>query len=211
MMLARSDFSAAKHAGITYFLAPMKEVEARPIVQLNGDSGFNELFFDNLLVEDAEVLGGVGNGWRVAMTTLAFERSSLGISKQVETKRSVRALARLVDELGLGDDPRLLTELGRLEGESEALRVSTTRAASAIEAGQAPGPEGSTAKLTWAHMMQDLARLVCDVLGPDLNDPENSDWQWIYLRGRCKSVEGGTDEIQRSIVAEQVLGLPRSR
>lgn len=213
MLLARTGGSAAedKHGGITYFLAPMDEVEVRPLVMINGAADFNELFLDDVHVTEDEVLGGEGNGWRVALTTLAFERSSLAFMLQVETRHGVEALARLLAERGLDDDPRLLTELGRLHGQSEALRLSTTRAISALQAGGTPGPEGSTAKLTWAHLMQDLARVALEVLGPELHAPEHAYWRRLYLRARGKSVEGGTDEIQRSIVAERVLGLPRSR
>ena len=213
MLLARtaSAEEQGKHAGITYFLAPMEGVEVRPLVMVNGDADFNELFIDDLHVSDDEVLGGVGDGWTVAMTTLAFERSSLAFQLQVETRHGVEALARLLRDRGLADDDRLLAELGRLQGQSEALRLSTTRAISAVQAGGAPGPEGSTAKLTWAHLMQDLARVALEVLGPELHDPAHAYWRRLYLRARGKSVEGGTDEIQRSIVAERVLGLPKSR
>ena len=213
MLLARTGAADedGKHAGITYFLAPMDGVEVRPLVMINGAADFNELFIDDLHVDDGEVLGGVGNGWKVAMTTLAFERSSLAFQLQVETRYGVEALARLIADRGLQDDSRLLAELGRLHGQSEALRLSTTRAISAVQAGGAPGPEGSTAKLTWAHLMQDLARVALEVLGPELHAPEHEEWRRLYLRARGKSVEGGTDEIQRSIVAERVLGLPRSR
>ena len=213
MLLARTEApgDGGKHAGITYFLAPMEGVEVRPLVMVNGDADFNELFIDDLHVSDDEVLGGVGDGWSVAMTTLAFERSSLAFQLQVETRHGVEALARLLVERGVADDPRLLAELGRLQGQSEALRLSTTRAISALQAGGTPGPEGSTAKLTWAHLMQDLARVALEVLGPELHAPEHAYWRRLYLRARGKSVEGGTDEIQRSIVAERVLGLPKSR
>jgi alkylation response protein AidB-like acyl-CoA dehydrogenase len=213
MLLARTGASAAedKHGGITYFLASMEQVEVRPLVMINGDADFNELFLDDVPVTDDEVLGGEGNGWRVALTTLAFERSSLAFTLQVETRHGVEALARLLVERGLDDDPRLVTELGRLHGQSEARRLSTTRAISALQAGGTPGPEGSTAKLTWGLLMQDLARVAMRVLGPDLHAPEHDYWRRLYLRARGKSVEGGTDEIQRSIVAERVLGLPKSR
>jgi len=213
MLLARTGPSADqdKHGGITYFLASMEQVEVRPLVMINGDADFNELFLDDVPVTHDEVLGGEGNGWRVALTTLAFERSSLAFTLQVETRHGVQALARLLVERGLDDDPRLVTELGRLHGQSEALRLSTTRAISALQAGGTPGPEGSTAKLTWGLLMQDLARVAMGVLGPDMHAPEHEYWRRLYLRARGKSVEGGTDEIQRSIVAERVLGLPKSR
>jgi alkylation response protein AidB-like acyl-CoA dehydrogenase len=213
MLLARTDTDpdAGKHAGITYFLAPMAGVDVRPLVMINGDADFNELFIDDLRVEDEEVLGGPGNGWKVALTTLAFERSSLAFTLQVEAANGVQRLAELLRSRGRADDLRLQTELGRLHGQAEALRLTTTRAVSAVSEGGTPGPEGSTAKLTWAHLMQDLARVALEVLGPDLHAPEHEFWRRLYLRARGKSVEGGTDEIQRSIVAERVLGLPKSR
>lgn len=211
MMLARSDSTASKHKGITYFLAPMQDIKTRPLVQITGAADFNELFFEDLFVPNENVVGGEGNGWGVAMTTLSFERTSLGFSKQVETRRYMEKLARLVLARGLAEDTRVLAELGRLRAQSEALGISSIRAVSALESGKTPGPEGSTSKLTWAHQMQDVLRLAVEILGPDLYDEEHEDWRWHYLRGRCKSVEGGTDEIQRSVIAERVLGLPRSR
>lgn len=211
MMLARTDTESGKHGGISYFLASMEEVEVRPLVMLTGARDFNELFLDDVHVAHDELLGDAGNGWRYALTTLAFERSSLAFNLQVEAHHHLAQLGQLIKDQGRADDPALVTELGRLWGQVEALRISTIRAVSAVMAGRAPGPESSTAKLTWALTMQDLARVAMQVLGPDMELPEHEVWRTLYLRARGKSVEGGTDEIQRSIIAEKVLGLPRSR
>ena len=211
MLLARTDTDASKHGGISYLLAPMDEVEVRPLVMLTGESDFNELFLDDVHVPAEDLLGEEGNGWRYALTTLAFERSSLAFTLQVEAHHHLAELADLIRDKGRADDPTLAVELGRLWGQVEALRLSTTRAVSALTAGKTPGAEGSTSKLTWSHTMQDMALVAMRLLGPDMELPEHAAWRRLYLRARGKSVEGGTDEIQRSIIAEKVLGLPRSR
>jgi len=214
MLLTRTDTDCAKHGGITYFCAPMDDIEVRPLVMVNGDTDFNELFLDGVRVDDADVLGGVGNGWTVGLTTLAFERGSLAFTLQVVARQLLDALADRVQALALDDDPVVIDRLGAFDAGVRALRVGAVRALSAVSAGTAPGPEGSTLKLAWAQLMQDMVRFAMQNAGAEstlLDGDGGAVWARGYLRARGNSVEGGTDEVQRSIIAERVLGLPRSR
>ena len=213
MLLARTDPSAGKHAGITYFCAPMDAVEVRPLVMTNGDADFNELFLSDVHVGDDDVLGGVGNGWTVGLTTLAFERGSLAFTLQVIARQVLDRLVDHVIAVGLHQDELVLDRLGSFHAEVEALRLGAIRSLSAVSAGGAPGPEGSTLKLAWAQVVQKMVRLAVETGGAQATVLEGpaATWALGYLRARGNSIEGGTDEVQRSIIAERVLGLPRSR
>ncbi|MGH3440938.1 MAG: acyl-CoA dehydrogenase family protein [Nitriliruptorales bacterium] len=220
MLLARTgpapdaENGESKHAGITYFLADMSDVEVRPLVMINGEADFNELFLNDVPVSEDEVLGGVGNGWKVALTTLAFERGSLAFSLSATARRILDALVDRAIETGASDDPVVLDRLAAFHAEAEALRIGTVRQMSAVSAGRMPGAEGSALKLSWAQLMQGMTRLALDLGAPEsitFDRQPNGRWGRGYLRARGNSVEGGTDEIQRSIIAERVLGLPRSR
>ena len=216
MLLARvpTENPSSKHEGITYFLAAMEGVDVRPLVMINGDADFNEMFLEDIRVSDDEVLGEVGKGWGVAVTTLAFERGSLAFALGAVARR---ALARLIDltvETGYDDDPLVLAELGSFSADVEGLNLSTIRQLSELSAGRSPGAEGSAVKLSWARVMQAMTRFAIELGGPGgiaMDQPETERWALGYLRSRGMSVEGGTDEIQKSIIAERVLGLPRSR
>jgi alkylation response protein AidB-like acyl-CoA dehydrogenase len=216
MLLARTEDPSSdvpRHRGITYFLAEMREVEVRPLVMINGDPDFNEMFLSDVFVPDEDVLGDVGDGWGIALTTLAFERGSLAFSLAALADRVLRGLVERVVAAGFGDDVAVLEQLGAFHAESEALRLTTVRQLSAVSAGRMPGAEGSAVKLTWARLMQAMTRFALEVgeAGAVTVDGDDERWASGYLRARGNSVEGGTDEIQRSIIAERVLGLPRSR
>jgi alkylation response protein AidB-like acyl-CoA dehydrogenase len=215
MLLARTSVDpSSKHAGITYFLAPMEGVEVRPLVMINGDRDFNEMFFSDVAVGADTVLGEEGKGWGVAVTTLAFERGSLAFALGAVAHQTLQRLLALAVESGAADDPVVLGELGGFSADVEALRLSTIRQLSELQAGRSPGAEGSAVKLSWARVMQAMTRFAVELRGPDgvtMDDPDVERWALGYLRSRGMSVEGGTDEIQKSILAERVLGLPRSR
>ena len=215
MLLARTaSDGASKHAGITYFLASMADVEVRPLVMINGDRDFNELFLTDLFVAEDDVLGEVGNGWPVALTTLAFERGSLAFVTAAMAARVLDRLVDLVVEHGLADDPLVLAELGGFGADVEALRLGTVRQMSALSKGTIPGAEGSAVKIAWARTMQAMTRFAVQLAGPDgiaVDTDTSARWASGYLRTRGNSIEGGTDEINKSIIAERVLGLPRSR
>ncbi len=214
MLLARTEPSAPKHQGITYFLADTDDFDIRPLRMINGDSEFNEMFLDDIFVADENILGELHRGWAVAVTTLGVERGSVAFTLQVWTRQTLERLAALVLEKGLEGDSYVLDRLGAFEAEVEAIRISAIRSASAFAAGQEPGPEGSTVKLQWARAVQDVSRFALELGGNDfLSAQEDGSDYWIhrYLRARGHSIEGGTDEIQKSIIAERLLGLPRSR
>jgi alkylation response protein AidB-like acyl-CoA dehydrogenase len=214
MILARTDPSASKHKGISCFLADTEKFDIRPLCMINGDADFNEMFIDDVFVAKDDLLGGLHNGWNVAMTTLGVERTSVAFNLQVWARQALDRLVTLVCEKGLQNDSYMQDRLGAFEAEVEAIRIGTIRSTSAVAAGKRPGQEDSTIKLQWAHAVQDISRFALELGGDQflLAGADGSDfWLHRYLRARGHSIEGGTDEIQKSIIAERVLGLPRSR
>ncbi len=212
MLVARTDPEVPKHKGLTYFLMDMQQdaVQVRPLRQITGDREFNELFIDGARVPKENVLGGVGNGWKVALTTLMNERAGLAFFLQVRLRQQ---LDRLIDEAagrGLLDDPVVADRLGELLLKSEALRLTAYRGLTAIEKYGQPGPEGSLTKWMWSETNQELTQFAADVLGP-MALQAGGRWAYELLRARGNSIEGGTTEVLKNIVAERVLGLPRAR
>jgi alkylation response protein AidB-like acyl-CoA dehydrogenase len=212
MLVARTDSDAPKkHQGLTYFLMDMEQdgVEIVPLKQITGESEFNELFLDGARVPDANVLGGVGNGWKVALTTLMNERSGLAFFLQVRMRQLLDGLIREAGERGLLDDPVVADRLGELHLRCEVLRLMAYRGLTAIETYGQPGPEGSLTKWMWSDTNQQLTQLAVDILGPDALTA-GTPWAFELLRARGNSIEGGTTEVLKNIVAERVLGLPRA-
>jgi alkylation response protein AidB-like acyl-CoA dehydrogenase len=213
MLVARTDADAPKkHQGLTYFLLDMEQdgVEIVPLKQITGESEFNELFLDGARVPDANVLGGVGNGWKVALTTLMNERSGLAFFLQVRLRQMLDELIAAVAARGLLEDPVVADKLGELHLRCEVLRLTAYRGLTAIETYGQPGPEGSLTKWMWSDTNQALTQLAADLLGPDALRA-GSPWGFELLRARGNSIEGGTTEVLKNIVAERVLGLPRMR
>ena len=211
MLVARTDTEAAKHKGLTYFLMDMEQdaVQVRPLRQITGGEEFNELFIEEARIPDANVIGGVGNGWKVALTTLMNERAGLAFFLQVRMRQQ---LDKLFDAAGANsalDDPRFADRLGELDVRTEILRLLAWRGLSAIETYGQPGPEGSLTKLLWSETNQMLVQTAADVVGADALTAGN-DWAYELLRARGNSIEGGTTEILKNIVAERVMGLPRA-
>jgi alkylation response protein AidB-like acyl-CoA dehydrogenase len=212
MLVARSDSDAPKHKGLTYFLMDMEQagVQIRPLRQITGEPEFNELFLDGARVPYENVLGGVGNGWKVALTTLMNERAGLGFFLQVRLRQ---LLDRLIEEAareGLLEDPVVADRLGELHLRTEIVRLMAYRGLTAIEKYGQPGPEGSLTKWMWSDTNQRLTQLAAELLGPRALRAEDS-WSYELLRARGNSIEGGTTEVLKNIVAERVLGLPKSR
>ncbi len=212
MLVARTDPDAAKHKGLTYFLMDMEQegVQVRPLRQITGENEFNELFIDGARVPDENVLGGVGNGWRVALATLMNERSGLAFFLQVRLRQ---LLDRLIGEAagrGLLDDPVVADRLGELHLRAEVLRLTAYRGLSTIEKYGQPGPEGSLTKWMWSETNQQLTQFATDLLGPGALEAGGR-WAYELLRARGNSIEGGTTEVLKNIVAERVLGLPKAR
>src|SRR6202451_4143109 len=167
MLVARTDSEVPKHKGLTYFLMDMEqeEVQVRPLRQITGEAEFNELFIDGARIPDENVVGGGGNGWKVALTTLMNERAGLGFFLQVRLRQ---LLDRLIDEAaarGLLDDPVVADRLGELHLKAEVLRLTAYRGLTAIEKYGQPGPEGSLTKWMWSQTNQELTQLAADLLG----------------------------------------------
>jgi alkylation response protein AidB-like acyl-CoA dehydrogenase len=212
MLVARTDSDVPKHKGLTYFLMDMEqdEVQVRPLRQITGEAEFNELFLEGARIPDANVIGGVGNGWKVALTTLMNERAGLAFFLQVRLRQMLDELIGEAAQRGLLDDDVVADKLGELHVKAEVLRLTAYRGLTAIEKYGQPGPEGSLTKWMWSETNQQLTQLAADLLGPEALTA-GTRWSYELLRARGNTIEGGTTEILKNIVAERVLGLPRVR
>jgi len=219
LQLVRTDTEAPKHKGITCLLVDMRSegISVRPLRQMSGDSGFNEVFFSNVRIPVSQVLGTVNQGWTTAITALMNERANLGTAAQVVFKRNLEALidrARTIQRNGSNatKDPIVRQKLAQAHLELEILRLNTNRALTSLTKTGIPGPEGSIQKLYWSEWNQRLQQTAQEILGPfgQLLDFDKGTWQYGYLRSRGNTIEAGTSEIQRNIIAERVLGFPKS-
>ncbi|HWS46521.1 MAG TPA: acyl-CoA dehydrogenase family protein [Acidimicrobiia bacterium] len=213
-LLVRTDPDAPKHKGITCLLVDMTSpgVEVRPLATITGEQDFNEIYFTDVRVPLANTLGPVNEGWRVAMTTLAYERGTVA-KLHLGTRARIR---RLIDDakttpFGDGqvatDDPIVRHRLARLYMEGELLKLISDRAISAELHGRAMGPEGSLAKLLWSETEQHIGEMAAEVLGPDaLAGP----WARDRVYGRSFTIAGGTTQVNKNIIAQRILGLPRA-
>src|SRR3954463_10792868 len=199
MLVARTDADVAKHKGLTYFLMDMEQsaVQIRPLRQITGESEFNELFIEEARIPDAHVLGGVGNGWKVALTTLMNERAGLAFFLQVRLRQLLDELLRDAAGRGLLDDPIVADKLGELHLKAEVLRLTAYRGLTAIDKYGTPGPEGSLTKWMWSDTTQQLPTLAADLLGPEALQA-GGHWAYELLRARGNSIEGGTTEILKN-------------
>jgi len=223
MLLARTDPSAPKHRGITYFLLDMKlpGVTVKPLRQITGEAEFNEVFFDNVRVHASQALGDVNAGWQVGITTLMYERLTLGFALQTRLRialESLIELGRRMEKHGrsVTKEPVLRQKIAQLWIDTECLRVTGARAITKLLRGEMPGPEASAGKMVWVETHQRLQELAMDIEGPYAQLWKGSPWaidggvwQHSFLRSRANSIEGGTTEIQKNIIAERVLGLPK--
>ncbi len=252
MLVARTNIDAPKHRGITYFIIDMDQpgIEIRPLKQMNGASQFNEVFFTDARVADANIIGDRDAGWGVAVTTLAFERSGIGgggslmgaggmpgekarlldlrVGDILEGKgpkaegsssmaffgRSAKLTRQLAQSMGKTDDPVVRQGLAHLHSLEEIARYTTLRAKAAIQAGGRPGPETSTGKLAAANLMRTARDLGMSIIGAHgmLNGsdaPLGGAMQMLTLSSPSIAIAGGSDQIQRNIIGERVLGLPR--
>jgi alkylation response protein AidB-like acyl-CoA dehydrogenase len=211
-VLCRTEPGSKRHHGLSYLLVPMDQpgVEVRPINQLTGTSEFNEVFFDGARTSADLVVGEVGQGWSVAMGTLAFERGVATLGQQVGFARELSGIIDLAKRNGVAEDPIIRERLTRAWMGLEVMRAHAARTLSTVDTGVAAG-EASVAKLTWAHWHRDLGELAMEVAGASsLVAPEDLDeYQRLFLFSRADTIYGGSDEIQRNIIAERLLGLPR--
>jgi alkylation response protein AidB-like acyl-CoA dehydrogenase len=214
ILVTRSDPGSERHKGLTYLIVDMHApgVEVRPLRQITGHAEFNEIFFTDVEVPVENVVGQIGDGWSVAMTTLLHERGTLGFALTGVLDVAVRKLIALARERGV-DDPLLLDRVAEEWIELQALKFTNYRALTALMKTGVPGPEGSVSKLHWSESNQRLTKLALELLGDEAQvvAEGNGDWQYQQLRSRGNTIEAGTSEILRNIIAERVLGLPRSR
>jgi alkylation response protein AidB-like acyl-CoA dehydrogenase len=217
ILITRTDPEVPKHRGLTMFFLDMKSagVDIRPIKQANGDSGFNEVYFDNVRIPDAQRLGEVGEGWKVSLTTLMNERLAIGGS----ITTGFPEIKELVDQLRVAsgpaiNDPAVRSKLADWYAKSAGLKNTASRAISALSKGETPGPENSIGKLVAGGMMQDIAKFSLDLQGLSgaIVDPKiaagSARLQAMLMRSPAVRIEGGTDQILRNIISERVLGLP---
>jgi len=205
-VLARTEPGSARSQGLSYLLVPMDQpgVTVRPIRQLTGTSEFNEVFFDGARTDAAHVVGQPGDGWRVARATLALERGAAMLGQQVGFRRELENLLQAARETGAAADPLLRDKLARAWIGLAAVR------AYALDTLGGPGEaaEASVLKILWSRWHQALGELAMDVLGaPSLTGDD--EWHRLFLFGRAETIYGGSDEIQRNIIAARALGLPR--
>ena len=224
MLLVRTDPDVPKHRGLSYFVLDMKSpgVEIRPLYQITGDAEFNEVFFNDVRVPHDNLLGDVGDGWRVATTTLMNERVALGGSTAPQGSGTISVLTSLWSKRGpeLADGERRIMQdrVAKLWIEAEVMRLTTIRARSNSTTGN-PGPEGSVGKLASAELNQRIWNTAMDLLGPDgflhesgypldRANPSPPSLTKGFLRSQANTIEGGTSDIMRNILGERVLGLP---
>jgi alkylation response protein AidB-like acyl-CoA dehydrogenase len=213
-VLARTQPGSRRSAGLSYLLVPMRQpgITVRPIRQLTGTAEFNEVFFDGARTERDLVVGGVGHGWRVATATLALERGVAMLGQQVGFRRELDALVDLARQTGI--DPVLRDKLAGAWIGLEVMRAHALRTL-AQPAGTGTGAEASVLKLLWSRWHQRLGELAMEVRGASAMVARAApydldDWQRLFLFGRAETIYGGSDEIQRNIIAERALGLPRA-
>jgi len=223
-LVVRTDPNVPKHKGLTVLLVDMKSpgVEVRPLRQMTGESEFNEIFFRDVRVPVANVLGKVNDGWNVAVSTLMHERGSYGARLHLIFKRTINRLMELSRAYPRGGmpgakDPLVRQKLAQCYAEIEIMRLNQLRAFSRITATGIPGPEGSIQKIFWSELHQRIQQIAQELLGPygqlEKGDPcavDNGLWAYGYLRSRGNTIEAGTSEIQRNIIGHFVLGFPRS-
>jgi len=213
MLVTRERKEANPRDGLTYLLVDMESrgVEVRPLVQITGDAEFNEIFFKDVQVPKSQILGEAGKGWAVAMTTLLHERGTLGMALATRAQITAAELAEHARKLGRGSDPLVRQKIARFTIEARALQLNGYRALTAMKRNGIPGPEGSILKLMWSELNQQMAEAAVDVAGPAGQVGDGEGWKYQFLRSRANTIEAGTSEVLRNILAERVLGLPRSR
>jgi alkylation response protein AidB-like acyl-CoA dehydrogenase len=209
LLLARTDADVPKHKGLTMFIVPMDAsgVTVRGLRQISGEAEFNEVFCDDVALDASAVVGGVGNGWGTALTTLMFERVTIGLGGEGLGYNSVRFAGAIAGDKDARRDPEVRHRLGEISAELLAVRFTGYRTLTALQRGQIPGPEAGLAKVTIVNGAIRAGELIADVQGPDALE-ENSEWAYMisFLPG-LKSA-GGTEEILRNTIGERVLGLP---
>jgi alkylation response protein AidB-like acyl-CoA dehydrogenase len=227
--LARTDPDAPKHKGISFLLVDMRQpgIEVRPIKMISGDSEFNEVFYTDAVVPKENVVGGINDGWRVAMTLLGFERGEAAATGPIRFQAEVDRLLMLAKERGVADDPIIRQKLATAYSRVQIMRYSGMRVLTQFLKGHHPGPDAAISKLYWSEYHKFVTELAVEILGADALVPEgrhpsssfstddagaaNSSMSWVatFLNARAGTIYAGSSQIQRNIIGEMVLGLPK--
>ncbi|HXD96117.1 MAG TPA: acyl-CoA dehydrogenase family protein [Candidatus Acidoferrum sp.] len=217
-LLVRTDPTAARHKGISFLLVDMKTpgITVRPLRQITGEAEFNETFFDNVRVPKENLVGKINEGWSVAITTLAYERDLLTFIRHISLRNALHRLVKLTQSRGRNTDPVIRQKIAELWIGEQALQLNGYRSLTKILRGGQPGPEGSTSKLFWSQLDQELALAATHIIGPYSQiaegspwAPDDGQWQFYELLARGSGIRAGTTEILRNILGERVLGLPK--
>src|ERR1044072_1021584 len=220
MLVARTDPDAPKHKGLTYFLMDMEQggVKAKPLVQITGEGEFNEVFINEARIPDENVIGEVGSGWAGGITTLMKERARLAVGAIAQVANTLKRLGELAAETRVNggtaaDDPVFRQRIAQLHIEAETMRLNAYRGLTKTMQSGIPGPEGSLGKWQWADLNQRIGELALEIEGPYApldrgagQAIDNGAWQYRFLRSRANSIEGGTTDILKNIIAEPELG-----
>ncbi len=228
LLLARTDPSVPKHKGISCFLISMRQpgVDVRPLRQITGSAHFSEVFMTDARVEKADLVGRPGQGWEIAQTTLSYERGGSSLARVTRYAAAFHQLIRSVRTLRRGgrpllEDPAVRAKLGRIYAELEVQRYAALRVLSALEKGESPGAAASITKLSYSEFEKRYHELVQEILGPwgqdmsgaagevDTSSGEPGTWATAYLWSRAGTIYSGSSEIQKNIIGERVLGLPK--
>ena len=214
-VIARTEPGSAGHKGLSFLLVPMDQpgITVRPIEQLTGTSEFNEVFFDEAVTDEANLLGAPGDGWKIAMALLGFERGVSTLGQQMQFQNELEEIIRIARENGAARDPLLRQRIAEAWGGLRILRYNSLRMLSGAQDGSLRR-EAMIYKLCWANWHVELGKLAMDVLGPDAELLEDGPYQLgrlqsMFLFSRSDTIYGGTNEIQRNIIAERALGMPR--
>ena len=222
-LLVRTDPAAPKHKGITFIIVDLKNtrgIDIRPLELMSGGKHFSEVFYDDVRIPLANVVGSLNDGWKVTMASLAFERGTAFTADQIDLAGKVEALITYASEhpapggrKNAIDDDELRRRLAMVRAEVAAMRAMTLATVSRIEREGKPGPEGSMMRLFYGALTQRIYQLGMDLLGPERLElsPLSQGWTHPYLRTFCHTISGGSAQIQREVIAGRVLGLPRSR
>ncbi len=228
-VLTRSDPDAPKHKGISFMLVDMRQpgVEVRPIKMISGESEFNEVFFTDATCPKENVLGGVNNGWAVAMTLLGFERGEAAATAPIRFRAEFERLVELAKQFGKADDPVIRQRLAWCYTQVRIMEFQGKRVLTQFLQGKHPGPEASIGKLFWSEYHRKVTELGVDIMGmhatvPTGRKPQSAfstdeagapnstnSWSTVFLNARAGTIYAGTSQVQRNIVGEQVLGLPK--
>lgn len=221
ILLARTSSVGEKHQGLTLMIVDMRSagIEVRPLRQMNGDSEFNEVYFTDVCVPRGNVVGAEGQGWKMAVALLMYERATLTFQRQLQSRVALEDLMRFARERkGATGDPVVAQRVAQAYIESQALRFTSLRHLTRQLRGEPPGPEGSIEKLFWSEMYQRMLEIPLSIAGPygqltseDARAPAEGRWPHLFLYSRGRTIAAGTSEIQRGIIAQRVLGLPKDR